>query len=144
MPWGVFLWYKNTVFTYFTLPLLWFLLLRTFSLFSRYQALNQVSDFKSKDYGWTENMHMVLAIYELKGESIQINIKNNLPIIQYIIYISYWSVCVREIILKERVSGERKCKIHFLNCDQKLMFKCRFAFIFKEKKYVEEERFSVE
>lgn len=65
-------------------------------------------------------------------ENIQINIKNNLPIIRYIIYISSWSVCVSEIILEERVSGERKCKIHFLNCDQKLMFKCSFAYIFKK------------
>lgn len=38
----------------------------------------------------------------------------------------------REILSWRRISGERKCKIDFLNCDQKLMFKCSFAFIFNK------------
>ena len=44
-------------------------------------------------------------------------------------------VCLHVIILNQRISGQRKCKIDFLNWDQKLILKCNLVFIFKENIY---------
>lgn len=51
-----------------------------------------MSDFKSKDYGWTENMHVVLAIYELKRVS-KLILRITFPS-DHVYYISPPGACV--------------------------------------------------